>query len=382
MGHRILMLGAGYAGLTAARRLGTLLRGTDAEIVLVNDRTDFVERLRLHQVVAGQDLPRYELAELLRGTGVRHHCARVEAVDVDCRTVIADGEPLAYDTLVYGLGSSGAPMPDAEHVWSAASPVSAMRLRGRLSRAGARERVLVVGGGLTGLEVATEIAEARPELSVALATSGGLGDWLVPGARAHLRRGFARLGIEVFEGVRVEHCTEAGALLADGSVVKADIAIGATGFAPNPIAAASGLEVDARGQVVVDAAMRSVSHPEVFAIGDAALAAGPGGRPLRMSCSSGMPTGWLAAGHLAAAIAGRRPPTLRVRYFHQTISLGRRDAVVQFVTADDRPRSGYLTGPVAVRYKEALCRIAVWSFAHDLPAGRRGTAAAQRVPVV
>ncbi|MEU5155958.1 FAD-dependent oxidoreductase [Glycomyces sp. NPDC021274] len=375
MPHRIVILGAGYAGMTAARRLGTLLRGEDAEIVLVNERTDFVERLRLHQVAAGQDLPRYELADLLRGTGVRLHCARVEAVDAGNRTVVADGERIGYDSLVLALGSAGVPLPGGAEAWSAASPAAAMRLRGRLARAVEGERVLVVGGGLTGLEVAAEVAEARPDLSVALATSGALGDRLVPGARAHLRRGFAALGVEVREGVRVRRLVEAGAVAEDGTSLGADIVIGATGFAPHPIAAHAGLEVDARGQVVVDAAMRSVSHREVFAIGDTAFAAGPGGRPLRMSCSSGMPTGWLAAGHLAAAVAGRRPPALRVRYFHQAISLGRRNAVVQFVTADDRPRRGYLTGAAAARYKEALCRIAVWSFARDLPAGRPGRVA-------
>ncbi|MEU6857405.1 FAD-dependent oxidoreductase [Glycomyces sp. NPDC046736] len=370
MGHRILVLGAGYAGLTAARRLSTLLRGTDAAIVLVNDRTDFVERLRLHQVAAGQDLPRYDLAELLRGSGVRLHCARVEAVDPKRRTVLADDDTLAYDSLVYALGSAGATMPGSfEHAWNASSPPSAMRLRDKIARVESGGRVLVVGGGLTGLEIATEIAQARPDAAVALATSGGLGDWLVPGARAHLRRGCERLGVTVNEGVRVERFTADGAVTEEGKVLDADVAISATGFAPGPIAAASGLRTEA-GLIVVDEAMRSVSHPEVYAIGDAALAAGPGGKALRMSCSSGMPTGWLAAGHIAAAVAARRPPRLKVRYFHQTISLGRRDAVVQFVTADDRPRSGYLTGRAAARYKESLCRIAMWSFAHDLPKGR------------
>jgi NADH dehydrogenase FAD-containing subunit len=186
----------------------------------------------------------------------------------------------------------------------------------------------------------------------------------------HLRRGFERLGVEVHEGVRVRELTEDGAVFTDATRFEADIAIGATGFTPSPIAADSGLEVNECGQIVVTPAMRSVSHPEVFAIGDAAWAMGPGGRPLRMSCSSGMPTGWLAAGHLAAEIAGRRPPIVKIRYFHQTVSLGRRDAVVQFVTADDRPKRGYLTGRAAARYKEALCRIAVWSFKHDLPTGR------------
>jgi NADH:ubiquinone reductase (H+-translocating) len=370
MPHRIVILGAGYAGLTAARRLGTLLKGADAEIVLVNDRTDFVERLRLHQVAAGQDLPRYELADLLAGSGVRLRCARVDTVDVHGCKVVADGEPIGYHSLVYALGSAGALLPGTGHAWSAASPAAALRLRGRLARGAAAERVLVIGGGLTGLEVASEIAEARPDLSVALATPGGFGDWLAPGARAHLRRAFERLRIEVREGVRVRELTDDGAVSTDETRFEADIAIAATGFVPNPIAASTGLEVNERGQIVVDAAMRSVSQPEVFAVGDAAFAMGPGGRPLRMSCSSGMPTGWIAAGHLAAEITGRRPPIVKARYFHQTVSLGRRDAVVQFVTADDRPRRGYLTGRAAVRYKEALCRIAVWSFRHDLPKGK------------
>lgn len=368
MGHHVLILGAGYAGLTAARRLGTLLRHTGVDVVLVNDRTDFVERLRLHQLAAGQDLPRHDLAGLLAGTGVRLHCARVESIDPDERTVIADGEKLGYDTLVYALGSAGAPMPGgAEHGWDASSPVGAMRLRGRLGRAEKGERVLVVGGGLTGLEIAAEVAEARPELSVALATSGGLGDWLVPAARRHLRRGFDRLGIEVREGVRVDRFGPDGAV-ADGAPLAADVSVAAIGFAPNPIAADSTLRLDGSGQALVDAAMRSVSHPDVHVVGDAAWAMGPGGRPLRMSCSSGMPTGWIAAGHIAARLTGGREPRLRARYFHQSISIGRKDAVVQFVTADDRPKRGCLTGRAAVRYKEALCRIAVWSFAHDLPA--------------
>ncbi|MQM24700.1 NAD(P)/FAD-dependent oxidoreductase [Glycomyces albidus] len=371
MQHRVLVLGAGYAGLTAARRLSTLLRGTGTEIVLVNDTPNFIERIRLHQLAAGQDLPRHRLADLLAGTGVRVRVARVAAVDVDRRTVLTDAGELGYGTLVYALGSAAAAMPGAEaHAWNAGSPGAAVRLRDRLARAGEGDRVLVVGGGLTGLEIAAEIAESRPGLAVALATAGGLGDWLVPGAREHLRRGFDRLGIDVLEGVRVDRFTAAGAVAREGVLVPAQVSIAATGFAANPIAAAAGLDTDDCGRVPVDRAMRSLSHPDVDVIGDAAWAEGPGGRALRMSCSSGMPTAWIAAGHIAARLTSRRPPRLRIRYFHQTISIGRADAVVQFVTADDRPKRTYLTGKAASRYKEALCRIAVWSFAHDLPARR------------
>ncbi|MEU6246962.1 FAD-dependent oxidoreductase [Glycomyces sp. NPDC047010] len=378
MGHRVLVLGAGYAGLTAARRLAALLRRTDTEITLVNDRPHFVERLRLHQVAAGQDLPRHDLAGLLSGTVVRLRIARVASVDADARTVLADGESHAYDTLVYALGSSAAPMPGAEHAWNAVAPDAAARLRDRLARTVAGQRVLVVGGGLTGLEVAAEIAESRPELAVALATGGGLGAWLAPAARRHLHRGFCRLGIEVREGVRVERFTPDGALSADGTLLAADLPIAATGFTANPLATASGLAVEPSGQAAVDDAMRSLSHPDVYVVGDAAWAMGPAGRPLRMSCSSGMPTGWIAAGDLAARLTARRPPRLRVRYFHQAISLGRGDAVVQFVTADDRPKRAALTGAAAVRYKEALCRTGLWAMAHDLPARPRRSVNADR----
>ena len=368
MGHRVLMLGAGYAGLTAARRLGTLLRHTDTEITIVNDRPDFVERLRLHQFAAGQDLPRHDIASLLAGTNVRLRVARVASLDLAQRTVTADGETLRYDTLVYALGSSASPMPGAEHSWNAAASDAATRLRDRLAKAGKGTRVLVAGGGLTGIELATEIAASRPDLAVALASSGELGDWLAPGVRRYLRRGIDRLGIETIEGVRIKRFTPQGAITDGGTFVEAEVPIAATGFAANPIAAASGLRVEPSGQASVDDAMRSRSHPDVYVIGDAAGATGFGGRPLRMSCSSGMPTGWIAAGHLAAALTDRRPPRMRIRYFHQAISLGRSDAVVQFVTADDQPRRAYLTGRGAVRYKEALCRTAIWALAHDLPA--------------
>ncbi|WP_416976145.1 FAD-dependent oxidoreductase, partial [Streptomyces sp. 4F14] len=102
-----------------------------------------------------------------------------------------------------------------------------------------------------------------------------------------------------------------------------------TGFAVHPIAAATTLDVAPdTGQIVVDGTMRSVSHPDVYAIGDAALVTGPGDKPLRMSCASGVPTAWQAADAIAARLTGSKLPTISARYFNQCISLGRKEGLI------------------------------------------------------
>jgi NADH dehydrogenase FAD-containing subunit len=386
MQHRIVVLGAGYTGAVAAGRLARRLHPEDVAITLVNAEPDFVERVRMHQLAAGQDLIPRPLGEMFAGTGVELKLAKVTGVDVDRRTVsVVDangpGEPeaeeLEYDTLVYALGSGwtdqGVPGA-AEHAHQIAGRPGALRLRERLARLDAGESVVVVGGGLTGLEAATEIAEARPDLDVALAARGELGDWLSPKGRRHLRKVFDKLGITVHEhtavtGVGADRVTTAG-----GGTIPAAVTLWTTGFAVHPIAKATTLDVTDNGQIVVDGTMRSVSHPDVYAIGDAALAMGPGDKPLRMSCASGTPMAWQAADAIAARLTGGKIPKAPLRYFNQCVSLGRREGLIQYVTADDRAVPAALTGRLAAVYKELICKGAAWGVTNPtlgLPTRRR-----------
>ncbi|CAM5351343.1 hypothetical protein SMICM304S_07775 [Streptomyces microflavus] len=197
--------------------------------------------------------------------------------------------------------------------------------------------MVVVGGGLTGLEAATEIAEARPDLDVALAARGGLGDWLSPKGARHLRKVVDRLGITVHEHTAVT-AVEADRVTTADSTIPAAVTVWTTGFAVHPIAQATALKTDTTGRIEVDGTMRSLSHPDVYAIGDAARVMGPGDKPLRMSCASGVPTAWQAADSIASRLTGTKPTTVPLRYFNQCISLGRRDGLIQYVTADDRAR--------------------------------------------
>ncbi|GIJ73542.1 NAD(P)/FAD-dependent oxidoreductase [Virgisporangium ochraceum] len=370
MQHRIVVLGAGYAGAIAAGRLARRLHRDEVAITLVNAEPDFVERVRMHQVATGQSLKPRPLRKL----GVDLKVATVAAVDVDRRVVTTTaGDELTYDTLVYALGSRSAD-DRPEHAYELASRPGALRLRDRLAGLDRNGTVVVVGGGLTGIEAATEIAEARPDLRVGLVARDSLGDWLSPKGRAHVRRVCDGLGITVHEHTAVTAVEADRVVTADGTVIPAAVTVWTTGFAVHPVAAATALEVTDTGRIVVDGTMRSVSHPEVYAVGDAAFAMGPGERPLRMSCASGTPMAWQAADAIAARLTGGTLPHAPLRYFNQCVSLGRRDGLIQYVTADDRAKPAVLTGRVAAVYKELVCKGAAWGVEHPmlgLPTRRR-----------
>ncbi|MFE5679365.1 NAD(P)/FAD-dependent oxidoreductase [Streptomyces erythrochromogenes] len=371
MKHRIVVLGAGYAGAFAAGSLARRLASADVEITVVNPVPDFVERMRLHQLATGQDLTVRGLADVFAGTGVRLHLARVTGVDPARRTVAVSGEDgdrdLAYDTLVHALGSSAAhhDVPGvAEYAFDVAGLSSALRLRERLARLGRGGTVLVVGEGLTGIETATELAEARPDLSVVLAARGEPGAWLSPKARRHLRRAFDRLGITVLAHTGIEAVEPTRAIAAGGAAVPADVTVWAAGFAVHPIAAAGGLVVSGTGRIVVDRTMRSVSHPDVYAAGDCAHAIGDNGRPLPMSCASAGFTAMQATAAIVARLTGAEVPTIGLKYHGNHISLGRRDAIFQMVDGDVRSKSWYLGGRTAARLKAGVLRGSGFGIAH------------------
>lgn len=367
MKHRIVVLGAGYAGAFAAGNLARRLKPADTEITVVSADPYFVERMRLHQLASGQNIRMRPLADVFAGTGVRVRVARVTALDVESRTVTLDDGELSYDTLLYALGSTVADqgVPGvAEHAFHVCDRPSALRLRDRLDGLGEGAHVLVVGEGLTGIETVTEIAESRPGLNVALAARGEPGDWLSPGARRHLRRAFERLGITVYDHTAIERVEPTRAIAADGTVLAADATVWAGGFAVQPIAADSGLKVAETGQIIVDRDMRSVSHPDVYAAGDSAFVIGSNGRPLPMSCFSAGFTGIQVTNAIVGHLTGRKVRSIPLPYYGNHISLGRRDAIFQFVNGDVRAYSWSLRGRTAARLKDSVLRGATWNTHH------------------
>jgi len=353
----ILILGGGYTGMAATMALAGRLKGRDdVHLTLVNPQTRFTERLRLHQVAAGEQLADLQIPDRLAGTGVQFVQGWVTAINADDRTVrVDDQHVLGYDILVYALGSIAdtdtVPGVD-EFAYTLDSEQDATALARQLDRLGTGT-VVVAGGGLTGVESAAEIAEQHPDIDVVLLSRDEPGSMMNPKARARLHAGLHRLGVAVRSGVDIVKVMADGVALASGEVVPAHAVLWTTGVRVSPMAAAAGLQVDDRGRILTDESLRSVSHPNVYAVGDAAAIRQRYG-VIHGTCQSGIPTAVHAAASIVRQLNGKQPKPFRFGYVHQPVSLGRHDAVIQFTHPDDRPKRWFLAGRLAAAYKETV----------------------------
>lgn len=273
--ERIVIVGAGVAGLTAAEKARSV---SGAEIVLVNKEPDApYHRLNLTRFLAGEvsegSLPLRppswfvdQRITLLNGD--------VVAIDRGAHEVEVVGrDPLRYDRLVLANGAHAMVPPiqgaTREGVFAVRTLAQARAL---LSSARAGKRCVCIGGGLLGLETAA----ALKSRGVSVTVLEGF-DWLLPRQLArpvadHLQAHLARIGIAVRCGVKVAEITGddvvRGVRLADETEFPADLVVISAGVRPNSyLARQSGLEV-ARG-IVVDDELTS-SDPDIFAAGDVA----------------------------------------------------------------------------------------------------------------
>lgn len=365
---RIVIIGAGYAGVMAALRLAGKDRKRRTEITLVNASDVFVERIRLHQVAANQTLPQRSIRKLLGKRPVTFVQGWVTGLDPERHVVQVDvqGAPreIGYDKLVYALGSvaakSGVPGV-AEHTYAIANKAEATALRERLASTKAGDRVAVVGGGLTGIETATEIAETYPQLRVSLVTNGVPAEGLSSRGQAYLAKTFEKMDIEVRAHTGVAS-VEAGVLHTQtGEQLPFDVGIWCGSFEAAPLAREAGLAVNAKGQVLVDPYMRSISHPDVYAAGDSAAPVIEPGAPIRMACATALPMAAHVADNVLAFTKGQPQQPFSFSYVLQCVSLGRSRGIIQIVRPDDSPTDVVLPGTAGRVIKELICQFAFQS---------------------
>ncbi|WP_407555415.1 FAD-dependent oxidoreductase [Streptomyces sp. Pv4-95] len=348
---RVVVVGAGYAGTIAANRLAKKVKA--AEITVINPRPDFVERVRLHEQIAGTGAAATPLTSML-SDGVATRVGTVDKIG-DGQVALGDGATLDFDYLFLAVGSTVAPLTGSVPVgiWEGAEEA-----RAALAALPGGRVVTVIGVFFFKQKTAYEIACGRPDLRVRL-VGQTIAASLSPGAQKRVRTSLDRLNVEVVVDsvTQIDH----GAGEGGGDLVRlhsrppftSDLTLWAVIASVPDLAARSGLEVDADGRAVVDEHLRSVTDPRIFVVGDCAAVPGS-----RAACATAMPQGAHAVDTLARMIQGRKLKPYSMGYTGQALSLGRRDGLLQVNRRNGTVRRLYFAGRTAAVTKERICRYA------------------------
>jgi NADH dehydrogenase len=321
--RRVVIVGAGFAGLNAARSLA----GADVEITIVDRRNFHLFQPLLYQVAMAALNPS-DIAYPIRSVFKRQENVQrvllgdVTDVDLGERTIRVEGGDIEYDILVVATGAAHSYFGRDE--WEALAPglktlEDALTMRARVL--GAFERAeaapenaehwltfVVVGGGPTGVELAGALEEiavhalgkefdhvdpASARVILVEGTDRVLPPY-VPSLSASERRQLEELGVEVRTGALVAGIDETGVTLSDGSRISAGTVLWAAGVQASRLGAMLG-EVDRSGRVLVMPDLSVPGHPEVFVAGDLAAVEGvPGVAPAAIQMGK----------HVAKVIAG------------------------------------------------------------------------------
>jgi len=275
---RLLLLGGGHAhALVLLKLRGVISKNLD--VTLVSPGPVHTYSGMVPGVIAGHYAAadaQIALAPLARNAGTELVAGRVAALHPDDkRATLVDGRSLRYDIASLNLGSLAdwAGVPGAAAQATAAKPFEEFFAHWRrlLTEGPAAPRVAVVGAGAAGVELAMA-------MKVALARRAGGGEVVLYSERnafpAHLALRIAaalgRTGVQLRAGEPVIAVDAGPVLVSAAGRERFDAVYWTAGAAALPLLRASALTTDARGFAVVDAALRSVSHPDVFAAGDVA----------------------------------------------------------------------------------------------------------------
>jgi NADH dehydrogenase len=329
MTQKIVIAGSGFAGFWAAvsamRAIAQAGKEGEIEVTMVSPTPNVTIRPRLYEAVLENMSP--DISAQLAAIGVHHLAGLVEQIDSENQTLVvasATGQKLRldYDRLVLATGSQLSVPPVAgfaEHGFNVDTLLSAQRLDAHLKalvaqpETPARNTVVVVGGGLTGLESASEMpmrlrailgneADIRVVI-VDTAAEVGAGMGAEPGIV--IRQALEECGVESRAGMRVTAIDADSVTLSSGERIAANTVILAAGVRANPLVEQIPGERDGSGRIVGDAFLHAPAAAGVFVSGDTVKAASDElGNHNLMTCQHAMSLGRVAGHNAAAELVG------------------------------------------------------------------------------
>jgi NADH dehydrogenase len=282
MKKSLVVLGAGYGGLTTAVKLEENTKDLeDVEIVLV-DHNDYHQFLHLaYEIVTNvkkvSDLT-IPMTELLEKRKIRFFQATVQEIDLVNKVIRTDKGDLPYYEIVIALGSEpnyfhtqGA----KENSFSVNSVEAAARIRDELKKAFMQDKdakIVVGGGGFTGVELAGEIAdEFRCCVTIIEGSNTLLQSWDIPEFSTKVAEVLTKMGANLVLGRRIAEIKPGVVVLDDGSQIESSLVIWAAGVQASSVVSRSGLKTGKNKRVIINAFCEADGFPGVYVVGDCAL---------------------------------------------------------------------------------------------------------------
>jgi NADH dehydrogenase len=353
----IVVIGAGYGGLTAALRLARLFRHLPQYSIHLIDQNPFhTLKTQLHEAAVHKREATIDIGRIIRRQNITFHLGSVGLIDLRSKTLLIGQQSLSCEFLVVALGSQAnfhnikgleehaltlQSASDAEKIYRHVSMMCA-KAAAETDQDLRKEmlRFVVGGGGLSGIELAGELVgyvsqnvrdfrlpENEPEIIVVEAA-----DDILPAStqelRSQVRKKLIEKGVRLLPSTKVTEVSWGRVSLSTGETLHAASLIWTGGIRIADLAKESGFSLGQSGRIIVNEFLQSVTEPSVYAIGDNALALNPQtGKPVPAAAQFALQQGRLVADNIYAQVRGNQPRRYVPKVWGEVVSLGRHLAV-------------------------------------------------------
>lgn len=353
----IVVIGAGYGGLTASLRLARLLRKHPFFKVHLIDKNPFhTIKTQLHEAAVRKAEVSIPLYKILKNRNIQFHLGEVKNIDVESKTVQINDKLLPYLFLIIAIGSKvnyynipgmaehSFPLQtlyDADKIYEHISNVCAISVseKDENIRKG-NLRFVIGGGGLSGVEFAGELADHTSKCVsnfnidksnveiIVIEAANRLVPFMDENFSERIKTRLIAKDVKILLGSKIIKRTEDEVFLSDGNVIKSKNFIWTGGIRISDLIKRGGLKTSSVGRLIVDGYLQSEGNKYIYAIGDSANAVNPvTNKPVPAAAQFALQQGILAAENIYAEIFGRPKKMYYPKVLGEVVSLGKHLAI-------------------------------------------------------